>query len=172
MPKPAFTPEAVRDLLLNQAANPEVIKMSRAFGCINYPIFLLDELMMTCDVSSDFADPAIELLLKEQTTLGFMFAEQWLAQATRLAAWASPNQKKKLVAPCVAQGPVLGAIWLLECTEVPIDEKDMFRLATRVATKEESNKLCALVGLKRPDLLETIKKECEKSLAEADDIPF
>ena len=44
MPKLAFTPEAVRDLLLNQAANPEVIKMSRAFGCINYPIFLLDEL--------------------------------------------------------------------------------------------------------------------------------
>ena len=169
--KPAFTPEAVRDLLLNQAASPKVIEMSRVLG-FNYPIFLLDELMMTCAVSSDFADPAIELLLKKQTTLGFMFDEQWLAQATRLAAWASPNQKKKLVAPCVAQGPVLGAIWLLECTEVPIDEKDMFRLATRVATKEESNKLCALVGLKRPDLLETIKKECEKSLAEADDIPF
>ena len=173
MPKLAFTPEAVRDLLLNQAANPEVIKMSRRGLGINYPIFLLDELMMTCDVSSDFTDPAIELLFEKQTTLGFISYDGWLDQATRLAAWASLGQIKKLVAPCIARGPVLAAIWLLERTEAPIGKEDVFRLATRVTTKEESDKLCALVEFKQPDLLEIIKKECENSLDKAwDNIPF
>lgn len=170
--KPKLTPTAVRDLLLLQAANPNVIKMSKALG-LNYPIFLLDELATYCDVPSDFADPVIELLLEKQTTLGFLSDEQWLDQATRLAAWASLDQTKKLVAPCIARGPVLGAIWLIARTEAPIDKEDVFCLAARVATKEESDGLCALVELKRPDLLEKIKKECANSLARSDDgIPF
>ena len=170
--EPAFTPKAVRDLLLSQAVNPQVIEMGRTLG-FNYPLFLLDELVRTFTVPPDFTDPAIELLLEKQTTLGFLFDKEWLDQATRLAAWASLGQIKKLVAPCIARGPVLAAIWLLERTEAPIGKEDVFRLATRVTTKEESDKLCALVELKRPDLLEIIKKECENSLDKAwDNIPF
>lgn len=169
--KPKLTPTAVRDLLLLQAANPNVIKMSKTLG-LNYPIFLLDELATYCDVPSDFADPVIDLLIERQGALGFRSDEQWLSQAIHLAAWASLDQTKKLVAPCIARGPILGTIWLLARTKAPIDKEDMFCLATRVETKEESDKLCALVELKRPDLLEVIKKECEESLDRNDDIPF
>ena len=170
--KPRVTPVAVRDLLLSQATNLNVIEMSSNNNGLNYPLFLLEELMTAYAVPSNFADPAIDLLIEKQNDLGFVRPMGWLDQATRFAAWASVDQRKKLVTPCIAQGSVLVAIWLLERLKAPIDREDIHCLARRVGTKVEADKLCALAKFARPDILETIKEECENSLNRASDIPF
>lgn len=167
----AFSPKAIRDLLLAQAITPTMIGASRQIG-LNFPIFLLDEISRTFAVSPDFNDPIIELLLSKQTGLGFMSDWEWLDQAVRLSAWASLDQVKKLVVPCIARGPVLGAIWLLKRTESPVDKEHMLLLASRVETEQEKDELCAFVYTKRPDLFQEITLKCENSLLANDDIPF